>query len=86
MHMRTIDSGQQRRGKSKAAALALAAVLATAVPLTLTEAAWATAPAGFADLIEGVAPAVVQITARQADAGNNVPGDLSQIPEQPRHR
>ena len=82
MHMRTIDSGQQRRGKSKAAALALAAVLATAAPLTLTEAAWATAPAGFADLIEGVAPAVVQITARQADAGNNVPGDLSQIPEQ----
>lgn len=80
--MRTTDSGkQQRQGRSKAAALALAALLATA-PLTLTDAAWAAAPSGFADLIEGVAPAVVQITARQTDSGDNAPGDLSQIPEQ----
>ncbi|MFO1118988.1 MAG: Do family serine endopeptidase [Rhodospirillales bacterium] len=82
MNIRTTDSSrQQRQGRSKAAALALAALLATA-PLTLTDAAWAAAPSGFADLIEGVAPAVVQITARQTDSGDNAQGDLSQIPEQ----
>ncbi len=81
MEMRTTDSGEKRRGKPKAAMLALTALLATA-PMTVADMAWArSAPEGFADLIEGVAPAVVQITVKQTEAKGDAP-DLSQIPEQ----
>lgn len=83
MRLRAYEGARQRATRPIAAALALSAALAAA-PMTFPGEAWArTAPDGFADLIESVAPAVVQITTRKTLAEGGVPGgDLSQIPEQ----
>lgn len=84
MQLKTSEGGERRSPGSNAAALALSMALATA-PLMFADPAYArSAPDGFADLIESVSPAVVQITTRQSAAGKSAHGngDLSQIPEQ----